>query len=76
MAARKRTQAAATGGYVVRASISGTRDGKDWPKPGERIDLPEVEASDYLAAGFIEKAVTDTTPKAPSTDADEGGASE
>ncbi|MBT2594737.1 hypothetical protein [Arthrobacter sp. ISL-72] len=32
--------------------ISGTRDGEDWPAPGQTIDLPEDEASQLLASGL------------------------
>jgi len=39
--------------YTVRAQISGTRNGEDWPAPGSTIELPEDEAKDYLAAGII-----------------------
>lgn len=52
--------------YTMRVAISGTRNGADWPKPGEVVDLPEVEAADYLAAGFVEAAVVETAPKASS----------
>ena len=34
--------------------ISGTRDGEEWPKRGESIDLPDAEAADYIAAGLCE----------------------
>lgn len=34
--------------------ITGTRDGKDWPKPGEEIDLPEDEAVQLLDAHMAE----------------------
>jgi hypothetical protein len=50
--------------YEVRVQISGTRNGEDWPNIGGQIDLPEVEAADYLAAGFvIETATVSTAPK-------------
>lgn len=32
--------------------ISGTRDGKDWPAPGETIALPEEEANQLLLSGL------------------------
>ncbi|WP_146070818.1 hypothetical protein [Arthrobacter sp. B1805] len=32
--------------------ISGTRDGKDWPAPGEKITLPETEALQLIASGL------------------------
>lgn len=31
--------------------ISGSRDGKDWPKPGETIDVPADEAKQLIANG-------------------------
>lgn len=34
------------------ARISGSRDGKDWPAPGETIDLPEAEANQLLLNGM------------------------
>ena len=42
--------------YVMVTPITGTRDGADWPKPGESVDLPEDEATRLLAAGIIRKA--------------------
>ena len=32
--------------------ISGTRDGKDWPAPGETVTLPEAEATALLINGM------------------------
>lgn len=32
--------------------ISGTRDGKDWPAPGETIALPEDEANQLILSGM------------------------
>lgn len=37
---------------VMRARISGTRNGVDWPAPGEVVELPDAEAVDMLAAGL------------------------
>ncbi|MHA7292621.1 hypothetical protein [Arthrobacter sp. HLT1-21] len=45
--------------------ISGTRDGKDWPAPGEIISLPEDEALGLLANGMaVDPSIeeTATTP--------------
>jgi hypothetical protein len=48
------------------ASISGSRNGVDWPPPGVIIDLPDAEGADYCASGLaspvastgkVEKAV-------------------
>ena len=34
--------------------ITGTRNGVDWPRIGESIDLPDVEAADLVTAGLAE----------------------
>jgi hypothetical protein len=34
------------------ASISGSRNGVDWPPPGVIVDLPDVEGAEYCAAGL------------------------
>lgn len=41
---------------IMRASISGTRDGADWPPKGAVIDLPDAEAVDMLGAGLASPA--------------------
>lgn len=51
------------------ASISGTRDGVDWPQRGEVADLADGEAADMIAAGMAEPvedvaAETATAPPA------------
>lgn len=56
----------------MKATLSGTRDGVDWPKPGGCVDLPEDEAAHLVAAGLAladepgEETATpaDTTEKA------------
>ena len=45
--------------FIQKHHISGTRNGQDWPGAGEPVDLPEVEAAEYLAAGLI---VSTTAP--------------
>jgi len=61
--------------FEMRAYISGTRDGADWPKPGERVTLPADEGSALVAAGLaveaavpapVETATVKTSPKARS----------
>ena len=32
------------------ADVSGTRNGKDWPKRGEVVDLPDDEAKDLITS--------------------------
>lgn len=54
--------------YQTLVQISGTRNGVDWPRPGELIELPEAEAADYLAAGLIGPLEEETaTPPKPET---------
>lgn len=38
----------------MRATLSGTRDGVDWPKRGGTVDLPADEAAHLIAAGLAE----------------------
>ena len=33
-------------------TITGTRNGEDWPKAGGTIDVPDAEAADLIAAGL------------------------
>mgnify|MGYP001163556668 FL=1 len=35
--------------------LSGTRNGEDWPAPGETIDVPKQEADSLISNGFAEK---------------------
>lgn len=44
----------------MRALISGSRDGKKWPKPGETIELPAAEAAQLIGQGI---AVAFTEPE-------------
>lgn len=37
----------------MKSRISGTRDGVEWPKPGESIDLPDAEAVSMLNIGLV-----------------------
>lgn len=39
---------------TMRRQISGTRDGVDWPAPGETIDVPEEEAMQLISLGHAE----------------------
>lgn len=40
-------------------SISGTRDGQDWPPRGELATLPVDEAAAMAAAGLVEVAAVE-----------------
>lgn len=39
----------------IVAKISGSRDGVDWPNPGETIDVPAEEAADLIRLGFAKE---------------------
>lgn len=52
----------------LKAAISGTRDGAEWPPVGSPIDLPDAEAAQMIAAGLavecaapVETATADTS---------------
>lgn len=42
--------------------ISGTRDGQEWPHPGDTIDVPDHEAADLIRAGYAKEAADAPTP--------------
>lgn len=48
----------------MKLSITGTRDGKDWPAKGEEVDLPDTEGADLCAAGIAEPVVVERAEKA------------
>jgi hypothetical protein len=37
---------------IMRARISGTRDGVDWPAPGEVLSTSAAEAAELIDAGL------------------------
>jgi hypothetical protein len=48
------------------AKITGTRNGIDWPEPGETIELPEAEAESLIASKLAKPAAkTSATLVAP-----------
>lgn len=40
---------------TMLVSLSGTRDGVDWPSRGGAVDIPDDEAADLIAAGLAKK---------------------
>lgn len=38
----------------MTSQISGLRDGKEWPAPGETVDLPDDEANLVVSGGHAE----------------------
>lgn len=47
----------------MKHQISGTRDGLDWPAPGEEIDLPDDDAAAVLNTGMAEPAGEKKAPE-------------
>lgn len=51
---------------IMRAAISGTRDGATWPPPGGEIDVPDAEAADLITACLAVAGVErETAPEPP-----------
>ena len=51
----------------IAARISGTRDGEDWPAPGELLTVSDIEADDLIRLGLakaVERASKPTPEKA------------
>lgn len=42
----------------MKVTLSGTRNGSDWPPAGGTVDLPDEEAADLVSGGL---AAPDTT---------------
>lgn len=42
----------------MKVTMSGTRNGVDWPPRGETVDLPNAEAVDMINAGLAEPATS------------------
>lgn len=62
----------------MKSDISGSRDGKPWPRRGFTIELPEMEARELIAEGMaevapatppVEAAVVSTEPAAEQAEA-------
>lgn len=49
----------------MRSKISGTRDGIDWPAPGETLEVPNAEAAQLVAGGQAVLADQPETADAP-----------
>lgn len=43
----------------MRAQISGTRNGEDWPAKGGTIDVPDDEAAQLIGQGMAVPAAAD-----------------
>lgn len=42
----------------MRIQVSGTRDGVDWPAPGELLEVDDAEAADLIRAGIAAEPET------------------
>lgn len=49
----------------MRALISGSRNGKKWPKPGQTLEVPEAEAAQLIAQGIATAVDQEETTTAP-----------
>lgn len=55
---------------IMRAAISGTRDGATWPPVGGEIDVPDAEAADLITACLaVAAGVERGTPEEPPDEA-------
>lgn len=43
----------------MKAQVSGTRNGADWPARGEEMDVTDAEGAAYCAAGMAEPVRAD-----------------
>lgn len=62
----------------MKAQISGLRDGKDWPAPGEEVTVSDEEGATLCDAGLAEPVASkssDTAEKRPAKKAAEKRAS-
>jgi hypothetical protein len=55
----------------LRHQISGTRDGAEWPAPGDTIALPDDEARALITTGAAEEVAEEESASAIETDPDE-----
>lgn len=54
---------------TMLVTISGTRDGADWPRRGQVLNLPDGEAADLIAAGLAEPAGVESAAAEPAESA-------
>jgi hypothetical protein len=46
----------------MRVSISGTRDGVEWPQRGDVLVTTDAEAAELVAQGYAERVVAEPAP--------------
>lgn len=49
---------------IMRVGISGSRNGRDWPQPGDTLECDQEEALQLCASGIAVPAVDDETETA------------
>lgn len=47
----------------MKADISGSRNGRPWPRRGESVDLPDQEAAQLCAGGMAEPVAAKAKPE-------------
>lgn len=45
------------------AQISGTRNGVDWPKPGEVLEVPDAEGAGLVSTGLAVEIEVEKKPR-------------
>ncbi|MFB7364165.1 hypothetical protein [Streptomyces hydrogenans] len=55
---------------LMKATLSGTHDGKPWPERGGHVDLPDDEARHLIRAGLAKES--DEEPEQDSAQAPDG----
>lgn len=64
------------GKVYMKVQISGTRNGEDWPAPGELVNLPDDETATLINAGLASVEKPDLKNKVMTTGAVESAAVE
>lgn len=54
----------------MNITISGTRDGADWPPVGESLTVSDAEGADLCAAGMATPVVEDRAERRPAKKAE------
>lgn len=54
----------------MKVQISGTRDGADWPAPGEVVTLPDFEGARLCANGSAVPVAVDKVERADAPEAE------
>ncbi len=47
----------------IAATISGTRNGQDWPPIGTEMDVPDIEGAELCRTGLAQPVATQPEPE-------------